>query len=165
MFCPTRNFRRLASIVFLFSAATSCNEPEPAQGQWIRGTEAEKLNTIEKQFRGFDVAMAEVGSRYQELYWAGRDRNWEYAGYQLEKIGVAIRNAMERRPARSASAEKFLGEALPLMKTGIDSKDTAEFARQFSLFTAACNRCHAEENVPFFQVAAPVTRHSAVKKK
>jgi len=52
------------------------------------GTEQEKINTIEKQFRGFDNAMVETGYRYQELYWAGQDENWEYADYQLEKIAI-----------------------------------------------------------------------------
>lgn len=67
----------------------ACNQQtgkETTQGDWIRGTETEQIKTIEKQFRGFDNAMVETGYRYQELYWVGRDQNWEYADYQLAKI-------------------------------------------------------------------------------
>ena len=52
--------------------------------------------------------MVEIGYRYQELYWAGADSNWEYAGYQLAKIDLALANARERRPKRQASAARFL---------------------------------------------------------
>lgn len=72
----------LLILIFLFS----CNQKqETAQGDWIKGIEAEQIKTIEKQFRGFDNAMVETGYRYQELYWAGQDQNWEYADYQIEK--------------------------------------------------------------------------------
>ena len=72
-------------LIILFISA--CNQKqETVQGQWIKGNEQKKLETIENQFRGFDMAMVETGYRYQELYWAGQDENWEYADYQLEKI-------------------------------------------------------------------------------
>lgn len=73
--------------LFSFNQKT---DKETAQGDWIKGTETEQIKTIEKQFRGFDNAMVETGYRYQELYWAGQDQNWEYADYQIEKIKIAI---------------------------------------------------------------------------
>lgn len=88
-------------ILILTLGLFSCNQKtdkETAQGDWIKGTETEQIKTIEKQFRGFDNAMVETGYRYQELYWAGQDQNWEYADYQIEKIKIAIENGLERRP-------------------------------------------------------------------
>ena len=41
---------------------------------------------IEKHLRGLDVAMTEIGYRYGELHVAARERNWDYAKYQTEKI-------------------------------------------------------------------------------
>ena len=104
--------------VCLLTTLLACNKEKSEQinGEWIKGTDQEKLNKIEKQFRGFDMAMVETGYRYQELYWAGQDKNWEYAGYQLEKIKVAIENGLERRPKRAKSAEYFLTTILPEMK-------------------------------------------------
>jgi hypothetical protein len=83
------------------------NQEQNAQGKWINGTEQEKLETIENQFRGFDMAIIETGYRYQELYWAGQDENWDYADYQIEKIRKAIENGLERRPKRAKSSEHF----------------------------------------------------------
>lgn len=111
--------RYLTSIlIFLFLLA--CNQKQEAvQGQWIKGNEQKKLETIENQFRGFDMAMVETGYRYQELYWAGQDENWEYADYQLEKIQKAIENGLERRPKRAPSAHHFLTVTLPQMSEAL----------------------------------------------
>lgn len=150
------------SAILFFSA---CNQKqETAQGNWITGTEAEQIKTIEKQFRGFDNAMVETGYRYQELYWTGQDENWEYADYQLEKIKVAIENGFQRRPKRVKSGEHFLNYVLPEMHKSVESKDTIVFNKSFQMLTTNCVSCHAMEKVPFFTVKIPTERQSPIRK-
>lgn len=154
-------------ILILTLGLFSCNQKtdkETAQGDWIKGTETEQIKTIEKQFRGFDNAMVETGYRYQELYWAGQDQNWEYADYQIEKIKIAIENGLEHRPKRAKSAEHFLTYVLPEMKKSIESKDTVNFNKNFQIMTINCNSCHAMEKVPFFNVQIPIERQSPIRK-
>ncbi|CDS98105.1 exported hypothetical protein [Sphingobacterium sp. PM2-P1-29] len=108
-------------LIILFISA--CNQKqETVQEQWIKGNEQKKLETIENQFRGFDMAMVETGYRYQKLYWAGQDENWGYADYQLEKIQKAIENGLERRPKRAQSAQHFLIVTLPQMKEALKKR-------------------------------------------
>lgn len=155
------------TVIFLltlgFFACNQKKDKETSQGDWIRGTEKEQIKTIEKQFRGFDNAMVETGYRYQELYWAGQDQNWEYADYQMEKIKIAIENGLERRPKRAQSAEHFLTYVLPEMKQSIESKDTVIFNKGFQMLTINCNSCHAMEKVPFFTVKLPTDRQSPIR--
>ena len=151
----------LVPIAVLFACN---NKSEVSQGDWIKGTELEKIKTIEKQFRGFDNAMVETGYRYQELYWAGKDENWEYADYQLEKIKIAIENGLQRRPKRAKSAEHFLNYVLPEMQKSIQRKDTVIFNKGFQTLTINCNSCHAMEKVPFFNVQIPTERQSPIRK-
>lgn len=108
--------------------------------------------------------MVETGYRYQELYWAGQDENWEYADYQLEKIKIAIENGLERRPKRAKSAEHFLTSVLPEMKKSLQSRDTVIFNENFQTTTINCNSCHAMEKVPFFSVQISTKRQSPIKK-
>jgi cytochrome c1 len=129
---------------------------------WLRGTPEEKLGVVAAQLRGFDHAMFEVGYRYSELHWAGRDRNWDYAAYQVDKIKHVIELAMERREKRAASAKVFLANAWPGIKAAVAAKDPAQFQQQFALFTAACNACHAMEKMPFIVVRPPEQRLSPV---
>ncbi len=145
----------------------ACNQPtnkETAEGDWIKGTDTEQIKTIEKHFRGFDNTMVETGYRYQELYWAGLDQNWEYADYQIAKIKLAIETGLERRPKRAPSSQHFLNYVLPDMKKSVESKDTANFNKSFLTLTTNCNSCHAMEKVPFFNVQIPSERNSSIKK-
>lgn len=151
-------------ITFGLYACNQKTDKESIQGDWIKGTKKEQINTIEKQFRGFDNAMIETGYRYQELYWAGQDQNWEYADYQIDKIKIAIENGLERRPKRAKSAEHFLTYVLPEMKKSIESKDTVVFNKGFQALTINCNSCHAMEKVSFFTVQTPTARQSPIKK-
>lgn len=150
--------------LLIFSACNQKTEKNNVQGDWIKGTEQEQIKIIEKQFRGFDNAMVEVGYRYQELYWAGQDENWEYAEYQIEKIKIAIENALERRPKRAKSAEHFINTILPEMKKSVQSNNISLFNKNFQSLTIHCNNCHAMENVSFFNVQVPSVRQSAIKK-
>ena len=154
-------------ILILTLGLFACNQKtnkETAQGKWITGTEAEQIKTIEKQFRGFDNAMVETAYRYQELYWAGQDQNWEYADYQLEKIKFAIENGLQRRPKRAKSAEHFLIYVLPEMTKALQTKDTVVFNENFKTLTINCNNCHKMEKVSFLSVQIPTDRQSPIKK-
>jgi hypothetical protein len=45
----------------------------------LTGSDEDKFDHVARQLRGFDMAMMEVGYRYTELFWAGQDKNWDYA--------------------------------------------------------------------------------------
>lgn len=153
----------ITCIIFLFLACGHEADPSQAKGQWITGTVQEQIQTIEKHFRGFDMAMVETGYRYNELYWAGQDGNWDYADYQLEKIRLTLSHGLERRPLRANAAEHFLSYTLPQMEESLRSRDPAKFHNAFQLLTIGCNTCHAMEKVPFFNVEIPSTRQSPIK--
>jgi hypothetical protein len=130
---------------------------------WIRGSEEEKFKLVSKHLRGFDSTMVEVGYRYTELFWAGRDENWEFAAYQLDKIRHTIDLGTERRPKRAASAENFMTNTVPMMSEAIAKKDSALFEARFKQLTLSCNMCHSMEKMPFVQVHPPEQRHSPVQ--
>jgi hypothetical protein len=105
-----------------------------------------------------DMAMVEVGYRYNELYFAGQDRNWDYAAYHVAKIRTATENGMERRPARAASARAFLVVALPPVQQAIQAQDLEAFNASFEQMRLACQQCHQMERVPFIQMGTPERR-------
>ena len=117
-----------------------------------------KFDTVAKHLRGMDMAMVEIGYRYNELYWAGKDSNWEYATYQLDKIRTALENGLERRPKRAKSAEVFLADALPSVREAIQKQDGDLFRQRFTTLTANCNTCHALEAMGFVSVSVPKSR-------
>ncbi len=133
----------------------------PAADTWLRGSVDERFAQVARHLRGFDVAMVETGYRYGELYWAGRDGNWDHALYQLGKLETAVTNGVERRPKRAASA-RTLEEPVRAMKAVLEARDAAGFEPAFATLTARCNACHAAEQVAFIHIAAPTIRVSPV---
>ncbi len=110
---------------------------------------------IERQFGGFSATMWEVGYRYNVLYWAGEDRNWELAAYQIEKIRSAMENGFERRPAREPSAASFMETSLPSLESAVRERDPVLFEDRFLALTLSCNRCHADEGMGYARVTRP----------
>jgi hypothetical protein len=143
-----------------FALAQTPNPPR-ASG-WLKAVPADKqIEAIDRQFRGFDMAMFEVNYRYTEMYFAGIEGNWDYALYTGEKIAWAIQNGYERRPRRRANAEGiFLQEAYPKVLEAIKKKDIALFKERIDVLRHACNACHAAEKVPFIQVGIPAIKQT-----
>jgi len=144
------------------TAATGNAVAAPGGG-WITGNPGEQLLTVEKQFRGLDVAMAEIGYRFTELYFAGQDGNWDYAKYQAEKIDLALRLALQRRPKRAQSAQPFLTADLPSVQQVIASGDRSAFQQAMERLRASCMDCHVAEKLPFFTVELPERRISSIR--
>ena len=144
-------------------ASASSMPATVTSGDWIKGTADEQLRTTEKQFRGLDVAMAEIGYRFTELYFAGQDGNWDYAKYQAEKIDLALRLALERRPRRAQSSQPFLNDDLPAVQKVIASGDRAAFKQAMDRLRASCMDCHVAEKLPFFTVELPERRISSIR--
>ena len=158
-----RNFRCLLGAA-LCLATVACQPAEVGGGaSWLRGTTDQRLETVAKQLRGLDVAMVEIGYRYEELYWAGEDENWEYAAYQIQKIRLALDNALVRRPKREKSTKAIFDPVLTEIEGVLELRDSERFSEQFEALTAACNICHAVEQVPTFRVVSPEQRHSPIR--
>jgi hypothetical protein len=153
----------------LLLLAVSCSTPDDtgssvarANEGWLQGDVDERFALVSRHLRGFDLAMVEVGYRYTELYWAGNDRNWAYADYQLEKIETAVANGVQRRPKRADSARMLEGAVASVRKT-IEARDSAGFAQSFAALTATCNTCHQSERVAFMTVVPPTRRASPIR--
>ena len=137
--------------------------PGLAAGDWLKPAPEERVRQLERHLRGTDVAMWEIGYRFTELFYAGEDGNWDYAKYQAEKIDLALRLALERRPKRAQSAQPFLNDDLPAVQQAIQARDPAAFRNSMERLRAACVRCHTNEKLPFFTVELPQRRVSPVR--
>jgi hypothetical protein len=94
--------------------------------------------------------MWEVGYRHRQLYDAITSNNRDFARYQLEKIALAMKLGVERRPKRKPSLDLFLQNSYPPMQEALESDRDALSA--FKTFTTGCISCHVMEKVPFVPV-------------
>jgi hypothetical protein len=142
----------------------SCNQStnQPLEAEWLGSTRQQMVVNIEEQLQGFSRTMVETVYRYQELYWAGMDQNWEYAEYQREHIVEALEQGFVRRPERELSSAAFLNVGLPGIENAIQSADPDAFLEAFTFLTQTCNTCHQMEEVGFMKIVSPTVRHSVV---
>jgi hypothetical protein len=108
---------------------------------------------LDPHLRGLDVAMVEIGYRYGELIGSARAREWAYAQYQAEKIALALRLAIERRPARAPSAAPFRDSTLKGVIEILKAQDATRVDSAMRMLHAGCLSCHARENVSHFNSA------------
>ncbi len=127
-------------------------------------TDTQKFQAIQKQFRGFDLAMVEVGYRFNSFYFAIKDKNYDLANYQWDKIKKAITNGTHRRPKRKTNSEvMFLNTQYKTMKTALNKKDEKLIWQEYDQVKQSCNACHAAERIPFIKVIDPEYRWQPIR--
>jgi hypothetical protein len=118
----------------------------------INSTEG-RFMAVEKQFRGFDTAMMEVGYRYENIKKAIGGKNYELALYHWQKIKTAIENGYIRRPNRKESSEAFfLHSVYSEFENLLQSKNSAKIEDGFVGIKNHCNACHVNQKVGFIVV-------------
>ena len=123
------------------------------KSNWLLET---KFKAIQRQLRGFDLAMVEVGYRFKRFYFAIEDKNYDLAHYQWDKIKKAIGNGIERRPKRKSNSNAmFLDTQYKSMKQALNKKDDVHIWQEYEKAKQTCNACHVAENVPFIKVKDP----------
>ena len=136
------------------------------KSNWLMDTNSSdvRFQKIQKQLRGFDLAMVEVGYRFNSLYFAIKDNNLPLASYQLDKIKKAIKNGIERREKRTKNSKIFfLDTKYKDMQKSFKSKDTNIILQEFNRLQESCNSCHNAERVPFIKVITPKYRWQPIK--
>ncbi len=136
------------------------------KSNWLLETNnsEEKFKAIQKQFRGFDLAMVEVGYRFNTLYFALKDKNYDLAHYQLDKIKKSIENGIQRRPKRKENSKiMFLDGQYKIMKEALNKKDEKHIWQEYENTKKLCNACHSAERVPFIEVVDPKYRWQPIR--
>lgn len=145
--------------IFLIAALAclgACNQQSKSDGlkpnDWLlkANSDDERFRQIQRQLRGFDQPMWEVGERYARMHEALSRGNTELALYHWEKIKTTIENGVAKRPARQANAEAlFLTPVWADVEGDLKSGDPARAWRGFARAKTACQACHTAEKVEY----------------
>lgn len=107
--------------------------------------------------------MIEVGERYQNLYWAAKLGQWQFAEYQLEELQKQIELLQKAQPKFAPTAETFLARGLEGYGEAFQARDWTKFERAFGNMRAQCLACHGRNDHGFIvPPAAPATATSPI---
>ena len=107
---------------------------------------------------GFGEFMGYVQVHHAKLWFAGRNANWELAGFELDEIREAIDNIQKYETDRPET--KLIGmidPALDKMQDAIEKQDPELFKTGYTLLTSTCNSCHTAAKYGFNVVKVPDT--------
>jgi hypothetical protein len=107
-----------------------------------------------------DLMTTTVQPRHIKLAFAGREKNWAYAAYELHELEEAFDRLSIQWPQWQRVRIVELVETMirdPLYELGLAIKDKsdAKYAAAYGKLTEACNACHQAARRPFVVIQEP----------
>jgi len=107
-----------------------------------------------------DLMTTTVQPRHTKLGFAGREKNWTYAAYELRELEEAFDRLSVQWPQWQRVRIVELVETMirdPLYDLGlaIKKKNETEYAAAYRKLTEACNACHQAAKRPFVVIQEP----------
>jgi hypothetical protein len=111
---------------------------------------------------GLGEFMSSVQFHHAKLWFAGAERNWPLADFELDEIKEALEDAARFHPTHKnypvgEMIRENLDPAFAALAKAIEGKDAAGFRRAFDVMTAGCNTCHAGTEHEFIRIQRPTS--------
>ncbi len=109
---------------------------------------------------GLGDIMGPIQMRHAKLWFAGANKNWALAAYELDEIKEGFGDAarfqsdFKGRPV-AKMVEEIIEPKLAVVEKAIEAKNQQQFARAFNQLTKACNACHQSVGYGFISIQSP----------
>lgn len=127
-------------------------QDKPPSRQWLLDArnDGERFRRLQIYAGGTDQQMWQIGYRYEEVYRAIIDENWELATYHWGKLRNVFNVALMKRPNRTPNAETlFLDDTWQLLAAALKNRDSGAAQNTFLQERQACITCHVAEGFEF----------------
>ena len=107
-----------------------------------------------------DLMTMTVQPRHIKLAFAGREKNWTYAAYELHELEEAFERAAQGWPQwRSVPIAQMMDsvtkEPMAAVSQAIKDADTNRFNAAYKQLTEACNACHQAADRAMIVIRVP----------
>jgi hypothetical protein len=137
--------RALVLVLLVSAGTTALAVAQSSQEPMSRG----------EYVRGLGDIMAAKQWRHIKLWFAGRQRNWDLAAYELTQIRASLADAATLYSNIPVSDVTSMAEPIQSINKAIESKNAVSFAKAFGDLTAGCNSCHREMGREFITMQVP----------
>ena len=134
----------------------SCKQPVNSNAALLS-----RIDSLEKKVAatykpGFGEFMSSIQAHHAKLWFAGKNKNWELADFEMHEIAETLEAIKEYQTEREESKKvDMLKPSLDAVKDAIDKKDSSLFNSSYLLLTSSCNNCHKAVNFGFNVVKVP----------
>lgn len=146
MTMPLRVLALVAGVTLATSAAAQPAEPPPPPPAYRPGLG--------------DLMTTTVQPRHTKLAFAGREKNWAYAAYELRELEEAFDRLSVQWPQWQRVrivelVETMIRDPLYELSLAIKDKNETQYAAAYAKLTEACNACHQAARRPFVVIQEP----------
>ena len=127
-------------------------QDEAPSNRWLLGArdDDERFRRLQIYAGGTDQQMWQIGYRYEQVYRAIIDENWELGAHHWGKLRNVFNVALMKRPNRTPNAEAlFLDNDWQRLAGALAAGDAAEARETFLQERQACIVCHVAEGFDF----------------
>lgn len=159
----TRGEARLPKGIGGLEAGQGSPPGVPPSANWLLDArdDTERFRRIQIYAGGTYEQMWQIGYRYQQVYHAIIDKNWELGVHHWGKLRDVFNVALMKRPNRTPNAEAmFLDTAWKQLDEALKAKDPEKAQQAFLAERATCMACHVAEKMPFLN-DTPIFRDTA----
>lgn len=146
----------LASLVIL--GVYSCTDnPDKIYELQKRVTELEE-KADSTYMPGLGEMMINVQLHHAKLWFAGKNKNWRLAYFELDELKELFRDIQKYETAREETKiVPIIYPPLDSVRVAVNQKNPEAFENSFSTLTKTCNSCHKAVNFEFNKVKIPET--------
>lgn len=138
-------------------------QAKPPSPNWLLDAkdDQERFRRIQIFAGGTYERMWQIGYRYQQVYHAIVDENWELGLHHWTKLRDVFNVALMKLPNRTPNAEAmFLDTAWKQLVEALEAKDASRARQAFLTERGTCMACHVAEKMPFLN-DTPIFRDTA----
>jgi hypothetical protein len=142
-------------LLISLSTLFACNQANNSRALQTRIDSLEsKLSHTYKP--GFGEFMSSIQVHHNKLWFAGMNRNWKLADFEVHEIKESIDAIREYQSERKESQlTGMIDPALDSINAAIQKQDASLFNSSYLLLTNTCNNCHRATNFEFNVVKIP----------
>ena len=105
---------------------------------------------------GFGEFMSYVQAHHAKLWYAGENKNWKLANFEMDEIREAIEDIKTYETDRNETKLiSMIYPALDSVTSAIDLKNVVKFKTSYTQLTNTCNACHQAAKFEFNVVKIP----------
>jgi hypothetical protein len=93
--------------------------------------------------------------RHFKPWYAGREKNWALADFELGQIRETFEDAARIFSTIPLASNHMIIQPANELDSAIEAKDSAKFTKAFDKLTAACNGCHEAASLGFIVIREP----------
>ena len=146
--------KKILILIFLslFACKQQTNDINKLENR-IKALENQLANSYKP---GFGELMSSIQAHHVKLWFAGVNKNWKLADFEIHEINEALADILKfQKDRKESKLIDMMNPALDSVSLAIKNKKTDFFKKSYSSLTKTCNDCHLSTEFEYNIVKIP----------